>query len=68
MLRKMDFTIGRNSSLICRQLGRPLCPPDFPDIPQNQSSKLQPPPDPSATPDQVVGATPAGRTRNEIPL
>ncbi len=37
----------------------PTLPPDFPDIPQNPSSELQPPPDPSATPDQVAGATPA---------
>ena len=35
----------------------PTLPPDFPDIPQNPSSELQPPPDPSATPDQVAGAT-----------
>ena len=34
-------------------------PPDFPDIPQNPSSELQPPPDPSATPDKIAGATPA---------
>jgi hypothetical protein len=27
----------------------PTLPPDFPDIPQNPSSELQPPPDPSAT-------------------
>jgi hypothetical protein len=37
----------------------PTLPPDFPDIPQNPSSELQPPPDPSATPDKVAGATPA---------
>jgi hypothetical protein len=37
----------------------PTLPPDFPDIPQNPSSKLQPPPDPSATPDKVAGTTPA---------
>ena len=43
----------------------PTLPPDFPDIPQNPSSELQPPPDPSATPDKVAGATPAAaRTRN----
>ena len=36
----------------------PTLPPDFPDIPQNPSSELQPPPDPSATPDKVAGATP----------
>ena len=35
----------------------PTLPPDFPDIPQNPSSELQPPPDPSATPDQVAGTT-----------
>jgi hypothetical protein len=34
-------------------------PPDFPDIPQNPGSELQPPPDASATPDQVAGTTPA---------
>ncbi len=33
----------------------PTLPPDFPDIPQNPRSELQPPPDPSATPDQVAG-------------
>jgi hypothetical protein len=32
-------------------------PPDFPDIPQNPSSELQPPPPPSATLDEVAGAT-----------
>ena len=37
----------------------PPLPPDFPDIPQNPSSELQPPPDPSATPDKVAGSTPA---------
>ena len=31
----------------------PTLPPDFPDIPQNPSSELQPPPDPSATPDKL---------------
>jgi hypothetical protein len=36
----------------------PTLPPDFPDIEQNPSSELQPPPDPSATPDQVAGTTP----------
>jgi hypothetical protein len=35
----------------------PTLPPDFPDIPQNPSSELQPPPPPSATADQVAGAT-----------
>ena len=37
----------------------PTLPPDFPDIPQNPSSELQPPSDPSATPDKVAGRTPA---------
>jgi hypothetical protein len=37
----------------------PTLPPDFPDIPQNPSSELQPPPRPSATPDKFAGATPA---------
>jgi hypothetical protein len=37
----------------------PTLPPDFPDIPQNPSSELQPPPDPSATPDKIAGTTPA---------
>jgi hypothetical protein len=37
----------------------PILPPDFPDIPQNPSSELQPPPDPSASPDKVAGTTPA---------
>jgi hypothetical protein len=37
----------------------PTLPPDFPDIPQNPSSELQPAPDPSATPDKVAGSTPA---------
>ena len=36
----------------------PILPPDFPDIPQNPSSELQPPPDPSSTPDKVAGTTP----------
>jgi hypothetical protein len=36
----------------------PILPPDFPDIPQNPSSELQPPPDPSAAPDKVAGTTP----------
>jgi hypothetical protein len=40
-------------------LDRRLLPPDFPDIPQNPSSELQPPSDPSAMPDQFAGATPA---------
>jgi hypothetical protein len=37
----------------------PTLPPDFPDIPQNPSSELQPRPDPSATPDKVAGTTSA---------
>jgi hypothetical protein len=37
----------------------PTLPPDFPDMPQNPSSELQPPSDPSATPDKVSGTTPA---------
>jgi hypothetical protein len=37
----------------------PILPPDFPDIPQNPSSELQPPPDRSATSDKVAGMTPA---------
>ena len=36
----------------------PTLPPDFPDIPQNPSSELQPPPDPSASPDTVAGTIP----------
>ena len=36
----------------------PTLPPDFPDIPQNPSSELQPPPDPSSTADKVAGMTP----------
>ena len=35
----------------------PILPPDFPDIPQNPSSELQPPPPHSATPDKVAGTT-----------
>jgi hypothetical protein len=35
----------------------PTLPPDFPDIPQNPSSELQPPPGPSATSDVVAGTT-----------
>ena len=37
----------------------PTLPPDFPNIPQNPSSELQPAPPPSATPDKVAGTTPA---------
>jgi hypothetical protein len=36
---------------------RPILPPDFPDIPQNPSSGLQPPPESFATPDKVAGTT-----------
>jgi hypothetical protein len=43
----------------------PTLPPDFPDIPQNPSSELQPPPDPSASPDKVAGTVPeAGQIEN----
>ena len=34
----------------------PILPPDFPDIPQNPSSELQPPPSAAATPDKFAGA------------
>jgi outer membrane protein TolC len=37
----------------------PILPPDFPDIPQNPSSELQPPPDPPGAPDKVAGTMPA---------
>jgi hypothetical protein len=37
----------------------PTLPPDFPDIPQNPSSELQPPSDPSASPDKVAGTIPS---------
>ena len=33
----------------------PTLPPDFPEIPQNPYSELQPPPPPGATPDKVAG-------------
>jgi hypothetical protein len=36
----------------------PTLPPDFPDIPQNAYSELQPPPPSGATPEEVAGATP----------
>ena len=41
----------------------PTLPPDFPDIPQNPSSELQPPAPVSATAEQIAGATldPANR-------
>jgi hypothetical protein len=35
----------------------PTLPPDFPDIPQNPGSELQPPAPPSATLDAVAGTT-----------
>ena len=44
----------------------PTLPPDFPDIPQNPGSELQPPPDPSATPDKVAGATPPPTERETL--
>jgi hypothetical protein len=50
----------------------PPLPPDFPDIPQNPSSDLQPPSDLSATPDQVAGTTvelpetPEGMAKDEL--
>jgi hypothetical protein len=37
----------------------PTLPPDFPDIPQNPSSELQPASDPPASPGKVAGTTPA---------
>jgi hypothetical protein len=37
----------------------PTLPPDFPDIPQNPSSELQPASDPSASPDKVASSAPA---------
>jgi hypothetical protein len=54
----------------------PTLPPDFLDIPQNPGSELQPPPDPSATPDKVAGTSPAAAEtqrsgvarRGDIPL
>jgi hypothetical protein len=36
----------------------PTLPPDFPDVPQNPYSELQPPPPSDATPDKVAGVTP----------
>ena len=35
----------------------PTLPPDFPDIPQNPSSELQPPPEAFAAADKVAGTT-----------
>jgi hypothetical protein len=40
-------------------------PPDFPDIPQNPGSELQPPPDPSAASDKVAGTTPVSNDPGE---
>ena len=37
----------------------PILPPDFPDIPQNPSSELQPPPSPASAPDKFAGTAPA---------
>jgi hypothetical protein len=43
----------------------PTLPPDFPDIPQNPISQLQPAPDPSSSPDRVAGTVPeAGQLEN----
>jgi hypothetical protein len=44
----------------------PTLSPDFPDIPQNPSSELQPPPDPSATPEKVAGTTPVDNPVNPL--
>jgi hypothetical protein len=44
----------------------PALPPDFPDIPQNPSSELQPPSDPSASPDKVAGTTPVENPVNPL--
>jgi hypothetical protein len=49
----------------------PTLPPDFPDIPQNPYSELQPRPDPGATADKVAGMTPAAtepETREKPPV
>jgi hypothetical protein len=43
----------------------PTLPPDFPDVLQNPSSELQPPPDPSATPDKVAGTLPPSAADGE---
>jgi hypothetical protein len=42
----------------------PPLPPDFPDIPQNPPSALQPAPDSVARPDKVEGTTHSRRTGN----
>jgi hypothetical protein len=44
----------------------PTLPPDFPDIPQNPGSELQPPPPPFASSDKVAGTTPAP-AESELP-
>ena len=44
----------------------PIPPPGFPDIPQNPSSELQPPPSPAATPDQFAGMAPAPAERETL--
>ena len=46
-----------DSSPLSPPVAPPTLPPDFPDIPQNPSSELQPPPDPSATASEVAGTT-----------
>jgi hypothetical protein len=43
----------------------PILPPDFPDIPQSPGSELQPPADPSASPDKVAGTTPQPETGDD---
>jgi hypothetical protein len=48
-----------------RPVRQPTLPPDFPDIPQNPSSELRPPSDPSATPDKVVGTTAAAEPETQ---
>ena len=40
----------------------PTLPPNFPNIPQNPSSELQPPPNPSASPDKIAGTAPDPKT------
>jgi hypothetical protein len=53
-MSKLDDTEARTEPPPVRP---PTLPPDFPDIP-HPSSELQPPPDRSARPDKVAGATP----------
>ena len=43
----------------------PTLPPDFPEIPQNPYSELQPPPPAGATPDKVAGVTPETKPKLE---